>query len=369
MFRRLVLLALLVLARPAPVRAEAVSTESLVRRADAVVEARVVVRERREAGKAVRYPALEVLDVLDGEPPDEIPLVLSDAFEPEPGEEALWFLARGPRGWVPLGVDPFRPLPQGDWIRALLEVRQDPRRVVGGASQADPLRLKAALALLQPRTGDRLALVGLLGHAEWPVRLAAARALGRLDRDAALRWLFPRWSAEDPARFQEVRTAVEGLLRRQVPVPVEQVPERRRAVELYRVAWELEGPDRARALARLPELRRAVAVEAGPWALETLALYPRDLALPGLADALRNPDESGVGRALALLREALSQRDPAVLRVAAGSTGSLLRNRLQALARRTWSDPEVGRQVASEARELLERLRDLAGQDPAAGSP
>lgn len=361
----MLLLAFLLLAVPAEAQVEAPTTESLVRRADAVAEAQVVVRGGREGGRPLRFPVLEILDVLEGEPPDEVPLVLTDSFEPPVGEPAVWFLARGSRGWVPLGPAPFRPLEEADRVRALLTVRRDPRRYL----EAEPRLLGAALDLLQPRPEDRIRLVGLLGHGEAPIRLRAAAALGRLDRNAALRWLFARWPVDDPARFLEVRAVVASLLHLEIPVPLDNPADRRRAVELYRLAWELSSQDRGRALQRLPVLRKAVAVEEGPWALEALALYPPEVALPGLADALRNPDEAVLGRALALLREDLRRPEPALRKALAGPAGSLLRNRLQALGRRTWSEPAVGRMVAADARDLLGRVRDLAGQDPSSAVP
>lgn len=353
MLRRILLLVGLGIAMAsAPAEAQQ-SVESLVRRAAAVAEAQVVVRTGQDGH---RYPALEVLEVLDGEPPGEIPLVLSETFEPPVEEPALWFLARGARGWVPLGTEPYRSLRERDRVQALLDVRQDPRKAL---DSGESRLVKAGLALLQPREEDRLCLVGLMSHAEWQVRLGAAEALGRLDRAAAMAWLLKNWPTDEARRFAETRAVVAGLLRRDVPVPITSAADRVKAVELYRIAWELSSADRTRALARLPDLRRRAAAETGPWVVEALALYPADAAVEGLAEALRSPDESVVGRALELLRQALRKPDDALRRALAGPTGTLLRTRLAALPKRSWSDASVARVVATEARDLLARLKSL----------
>lgn len=330
------------------------SLESLVRRATAVAEAQVIILTGRDGQ---RYPALEILDVLEGEPPDELPLIVTEAFEPPVEVPALWFLSRGSKGWAPVGPEPYLPLTERARVQAMLEVRKDPRKAL---DSGDSRLQKAALALLQPREADRLCLVGLLSHAEWGVRLGAAEALGRLDRAAAMTWLLKNWPTDDPRRFAETRMVVSGLVRRDVSVPVDTLADRGRTVELYRLAWELASSDRPRALARLPEFRRRVATEPGPWALEALALYPTDVALEGLAEALRNPGEAVVGRALELLRQGLQKPDDALRRVVAGAPGQLLRSRLQSLPKRTWSDATVARVVIAESKALLARLKALA---------
>lgn len=365
MLRR-ILLILVLAALPASAQAER-SLESMVQKADAVAEAQVEVRQGRDQGAVYRYPVLVVLDALEGEPPDEVPLVVSETFEPPVGEPAIWFLARGPRGWVPLGPQPFRPLEEEAWIRALLAARPNPRQHL---QEAGGLRLRAALALLRPREEDRLRLVGLLEHAEWPVRLAAAEALGRLDPAAAMAWLLKSWPVEDPYRYFEVQNVVARLLKRDLRLPLDSASDRRRAVEVHRLAWDLRGPDRSRAEARLPELKTRAATEPGPWVVESLALFPADRALEGLAESLRNTDEGVVGRALELLRRALQKPDAATRKALAGPPGDLVRARLQGLARRSWSDPAVGRAVAAESRDLLGRLRSLQnGKDPSSSSP
>lgn len=357
MLRRLLLLVglgFVLSTAPALAQPEPRSLESMVRRASAVAEAQVIVLTGKEGQ---RYPALEILDVLEGEPPDNLPLIVSETFEPPVEEPAVWFLVRGAKGWTPLGPEPYRPMAERAWIRALLDVRRDPRKAL---ESGETRLVKAGLALLQPQEADRLRLVGLLSHAEWPVRLGAAEALGRLDRAAAMAWLLKNWPTEDPLRFQETRTVVSGLVRRDVAVPVDGAADRARAVELYRIAWELSGPDRTRALSRLPDLRRRAPSEPGPWVVEALALFPADAALEGLAEALRNPDEANVGRALELVRQALRKPDDGLRRNLAGAPGTLLRTRLQALPKRAWSQEAVARTVLAEARALLARLKALA---------
>lgn len=346
--------------------ADQVPLESLIRRAHAVVEAQVVLRESPREGHTLRFPALEVLKVLAGTPPSEIPLQLSASFEPPLREPAIWFLVQGQRGWVPLGHQPFRDLQEADWIQVLLEVQRAPRAHLAGG---DPKRMRAALVMLRPGPQDRARLEELLGHPSFELRLQAAVTLGRMDREAALDWLFEHWSLEDPRRFAQVRRGIEQVLGRQLALPVHTQLQRRQAVEVYRLAADLTGLHRARALERLPGLNQAVAGRSGSWALEALALYPPELALPGLAEALRNPDEAVVGRALALLDAALESPGPELRRAAAAPAGTLVRTRLAALAGRTWSTPEVGRVVLGEARRLKARLASLANRPGSAHSP
>jgi len=364
--RRSIFLGLMLCFWPTGVSADEVQLESLVRRAHAVVEAQVVVREASHEGRTLRFAALEVLQVLSGSPPREIPLQLSASFEPPLHEPAVWFLVRGTRGWVPLGRDPSRDLQDADWIRTLLEVRREPRASLSGSN---PTRLRAALVMLTPVPQDRARLEELLNHPSFELRLQAAVTLGRLDREAALDWLFERWSLADTGRFIQVRRAVEALLGLQVTLPVHTPLQRRRAVEVYRLAADLSGRHRDRALERLPGLSRAAATGSGAWALEALALYPPELALPGLAEALGNPDEAVVGRALALLEEALAHPGPGLRRVAASATGNTARARLAALSRRSFSTPEVEGTVRSQAGELMARLRVLATRPSSADAP
>jgi hypothetical protein len=364
--RRSILLGLVLFFWPAGAWADEVPLESLVRRAHAVVEAQVVVREASHEGRTLRFPALEVLQVLLGNPPREIPLQLSASFEPPLHEPAVWFLVRGSRGWVPLGHDPSRELRDSDWIRTLLEVRAEPRAHL--ASQ-NPTRVRAALVLLTPGPQDRARLQELLLHPTFDLRLQAAVTWGRLDREAALDWLFESWTLGDAMRFAQVRRAVETLLGRRVALPVHTAWQRQRAVEVYRLAADLTGVHRARALQRLPGLSRAAATGSGAWAVEALALYPPELALPGLAEALGNPEEAVVGRALALLEEALAHPGPALRRAAASAAGSTARARLAGLSRRTFSSPEVGEMVRLQAGELMARLRVLGARPPSADAP
>jgi len=223
--------------------------------------------------------------------------------------------------------------------------------------------------MLTPVPQDRARLEELLNHPSFELRLQAAVTLGRLDREAALDWLFERWSLADTGRFIQVRRAVEALLGLQVTLPVHTPLQRRRAVEVYSLAADLSGRHRDRALERLPGLSRAAATVSGAWALEALALYPPELALPGLAEALGNPDEAVVGRALALLEEALAHPGPGLRRVAASATGNTARARLAALSRRSFSTPEVEGTVRSQAGELMARLRVLATRPSSADAP
>jgi len=304
--------------------------------------------------------------VLSGNPPREIPLQLSASFEPPLHQPAVWFLVRGTRGWVPLSQDPARDIEDSDWIRTLLEVRREPRAHL---ASKNPTRVRAALVLLTPGPQDRARLQELLGHPAFDLRLQAAVTWGRLDREAALDWLFERWTLADAGRFAQVRRAVETLLGRRVALPVHTALQRRRAVEVYRLAADLSGVHRARALERLSALTRAAATDSGAWALEALALYPPELALPGIAEALGNPEEAVVGRALALLEEALANPGPGLRRAAASAAGSAMRARLAGLNRRAFSTPEVEEMVRSQAAKLMARLRVLATRPPSADTP
>lgn len=356
MTRRLLTLALLLLLVLAAAAAPpATQLEELVAEADLIVWARVASVERSQSEALPDRLTLDVQEALLGSPGTRLNILFfSEAWDIPPpvvGQSYLFFLRKAELGWFGVRPDAFRPAAQREIAASLVKVRKNPRLFLGG----EQLRLVlAGLRYLKPRPGDQDRLLTLLNYPEGEVQLRAARALAPLDSKASLEWLFANWPAADNKQFLRYHEVVTDVLGKTLYTRLDTAEERQQAIELYRIAWWLSSPElREKALKALPEV---AASEDPGWAVEALALYPSELALEPLTQALTKADEESTGRILVLLEPILRKPNAAVRRQLDGATGDLLRQELTAVARRKYAAASLRAFLPAEARRLRKML-------------
>jgi len=358
MIRRVLMLALLLLGLANAATPPATPLEDLVAEADLIVWARVAAVERSQSEALPDRLTLEVAETLLGSPVQKVTTgFFSEAWDittPAAGQSYLFFLRKAELGWFGVRPDAFRPAPQKEIAASLAKVRKNPRLFLGGEQTR---LLLAGLRYLKPQAGDQDRLLMLLNYPEGEVQLRAARALAPLEPKAALEWLFANWPAHDNKRFLRFHQIVSEVLGRSLYAAIDTTEDRQRAIELYRLAWWLGSPEnREKAVKMLPTVAAEAAGEDPGWAIEALGLYPADLALEPLTQALAKADEEWTGRILALLEPILARPNAAVRRQLEGPTGDRLRQALTAVSRRKYAAASLRAFLPAEARRLLKML-------------